>query len=49
MLFELLLAGNYLDLPPLLELCAATVGLRAMSEFVCCSTPWSYLPENSLL
>ncbi|CAN0216062.1 unnamed protein product, partial [Laminaria digitata] len=25
MLFELLLAGNYLDLTPLLELCAATV------------------------
>ncbi|CAM9798460.1 unnamed protein product [Pylaiella littoralis] len=32
MLFELLLAGNYLDLPPLLELCAATVGLRAMNK-----------------
>ena len=34
MLFELLLAGNYLDLTPLLELCAATVGLRTMSESV---------------
>lgn len=32
MLFEMLLAANYLDLSPLLELCAATVGLRAMSE-----------------
>lgn len=32
MLFELLLAANYLDLAPLLEICAATVGLRAMSE-----------------
>lgn len=33
LLFEVLLAGNYLDLPPLLELCAATVGLRMMSKF----------------
>lgn len=32
MLFELLLAGNYLDLTPLLELCAATVGLRTMNK-----------------
>lgn len=34
LLFEVLLAGNYLDLPPLLELCAATVGLRMMSELL---------------
>ncbi|CAM9110502.1 unnamed protein product [Ectocarpus sp. 13 AM-2016] len=32
MLFEMLLAANYLDLSPLLELCAATVGLRAMNK-----------------
>lgn len=32
MLFELLLAANYLDLAPLLEICAATVGLRAMNK-----------------
>lgn len=32
LLFETLLAANYLDLPPLLELCAATIGLRMMSE-----------------
>ncbi|CAM9599657.1 unnamed protein product [Scytosiphon promiscuus] len=32
MLFELLLASNYLDLTPLLELCAATVGLRSMNK-----------------
>ncbi|CAM9914749.1 unnamed protein product, partial [Sphacelaria rigidula] len=32
MLFELLLAANYLDLSPLLEICAATVGLRAMNK-----------------
>lgn len=34
MLFELLLAANYLDLAPLLELCAATVGLRMMSAWL---------------
>ncbi|CAM9457867.1 unnamed protein product [Ectocarpus sp. 4 AP-2014] len=32
LLFEMLLAANYLDLSPLLELCAATVGLRAMNK-----------------
>ncbi|CAN0448782.1 unnamed protein product [Discosporangium mesarthrocarpum] len=32
MLFELLFAANYLDLVPLLDICAATVGLRMMSE-----------------
>lgn len=32
MLFELLLGANYLDLTPLLEICAATIGLRIMSE-----------------
>lgn len=33
MLFELLLGANYLDLAPLLEICAAKIGLRMMSEF----------------
>eukprot|EP00752_Nemacystus_decipiens_P008490 g7587.t1 len=32
LLFETLLAANYLDLPPLLELCAATIGLRMMNK-----------------
>ena len=34
LLFETLLAANYLDLPPLLEICAATIGLRMMSELL---------------
>lgn len=32
LLFETLLAANYLDLPPLLEICAATIGLRMMNK-----------------
>eukprot|EP00903_Cladosiphon_okamuranus_P017260 g15905.t1 len=32
LLFETLLAANYLDLQPLLEICAATVGLRMMNK-----------------
>ncbi|CAM9863426.1 unnamed protein product, partial [Choristocarpus tenellus] len=32
MLFELLFAANYLDLVPLLDICAATVGLKIINK-----------------